>query len=60
MKKRTCDRCKKVIENKDSYLKVSEAKMNKGIQRLNHKGDICFSCWEKLIESEGKLNETST
>ena len=51
MKLRLCDACKGKIEGK--FIKCCESYMeevNKGykVQRLNHIGDLCLECWEKI------------
>ena len=53
MKIRLCDKCKQEI--KGEYVKCCKSKMvtkesgpGDPIQKLDHVGDLCLSCWEKF------------
>lgn len=50
MKERKCDSCNKVIPKGNKYIKASESEVINQVQRLNHKGDICLYCWDKIKE----------
>lgn len=50
MKIRLCDSCKSKIEGR--FVKCCESYMIDKQQKLNHIGDLCLSCWNKIFKGE--------
>ena len=48
MKVRTCDGCRKCIPIGEDYYKVCEQKHEGKKQTLNHVGDLCEKCWNRI------------
>jgi hypothetical protein len=48
MRLRMCDRCQKEIKGK--FIKCCESEYTNQKQKLNHVGDLCFKCWNKIKE----------
>ena len=50
MKQRTCDKCKKVIESKQDYIKCCQYHwVDNYHSELNHVGDLCLECMDLII-----------
>ena len=57
MKIRLCDGCGQEIKSKEKFIKCSESYMENTYQKLNHVGDLCLSCWNK-VEKKGARPRT--
>lgn len=48
MKIRLCDSCGEEIGERNEYVKACKSWWNNNKQTLNHVGDICVVCWNKI------------
>lgn len=58
MKIRLCDGCGQEIKAKEKFIKCSESYMENKYQKLNHIGDLCLKCWNKISEKKGARPRT--
>ena len=57
MKLRLCDGCGLEIKAKEKFIKCCESYIEDKYQKLNHIGDLCIPCWNK-IEKKGARPRT--